>query len=174
MRTANDFMDMNGDVRQLRDMQRKWRKVNSDQVKLKGGAVGLPRGISSGMASDMLKFLVTSLFVGACAGLVGALCGVGGGIVMVPAFVLALGMTQKTAVATSLAVVVVSGLSGTINNTMKSDLIDWRLVAVTAVGAAVASWFGADLMRSLSNQQLTRVFGILLVVVGVRMLLMKA
>ena len=122
----------------------------------------------------MTKLLVTGLCVGLAACLVGALCGVGGGIIMVPAFVLLLGMGQKTAVATSLAVVVVSGLSGTINNAIKSDLIDWKVVAVTALGAAVASWFGADLMRSLSNQQLTRIFGILLVVVGVRMLIMKA
>ena len=121
----------------------------------------------------MTKFLITGLVVGAAAGLVGALCGVGGGIIMVPAFVFALGMTQKTAVATSLAVVVVSGLSGTMNNVIKSDLIDWRVVLVTVAGAAVASWFGADLMRSLSNAALQRGFAILLILVGVRMLLLK-
>ena len=121
----------------------------------------------------MIKLLVTGLGVGSVAGLVGSLCGVGGGIIMVPAFVLLLGMGQKTAVATSLAVVVVSGLSGTINNFSKSDLIDWRVVGVTALGAVVASWFGADLMRSLSNHQLTRIFGILLVLVGVKMLMIK-
>jgi len=120
-----------------------------------------------------LLVLVIGLCVGLAAGLVGALCGVGGGIIMVPAFVLILGMGQKTAVATSLAVVVVAALSGTINYALKSDLIDWRVVGVTALGAAVASWFGADLMKTLSNQQLTRIFGILLVVVGVRMLVMK-
>lgn len=125
------------------------------------------------LACGMTKLLVTGLLVGLAAGLVGALCGVGGGIIMVPAFVFALGMTQKTAVATSLAVVVVSGLSGTLNNVTKSDLIDWRVVLVTAVGAAVASWFGADLMRSLSNAMLQRIFALLLILVGVRMLLLK-
>ncbi|MGJ8697660.1 MAG: TSUP family transporter [Verrucomicrobiaceae bacterium] len=120
-----------------------------------------------------MKLLVTGLLIGVMAGLVGSLCGVGGGIIMVPAFVLILGMGQKAAVATSLAVVVVSGLSGTINNATKSDLIDWRLVAVTAVGAAVAAWYGADLMKSLSGPTLTRIFGVLLVLVGLRMLLLK-
>lgn len=105
--------------------------------------------------------------------MVGALCGVGGGIIMVPAFVFALDMGQKTAVATSLAVVVVAGLSGTINNIAHSDLIDWRVVGVTALGAAVASWFGADLMRSLSNAWLQKGFAILLIAVGVRMLLLR-
>lgn len=130
--------------------------------------------LRSWVVFGMTKLLITGLVVGLIAGLVGALCGVGGGIIMVPAFVFALGMAQKTAVATSLAVVVVSGLSGTLNNFTKSDLIDWRVVGVTAVGAAVASWYGADLMRSLSNAQLQKGFGVLLVVVGARMLLMKA
>ncbi|MDA7860155.1 sulfite exporter TauE/SafE family protein [Akkermansiaceae bacterium] len=121
----------------------------------------------------MVKLLITGLLVGIVAGLVGALCGVGGGIIMVPAFVMVLGMGQKTAVATSLAVVVVSGFSGTVNNAVNSDLIQWKVVAVAAVGAAVASWYGADLMRSLSNLQLQKGFAILLIVVGVRMLLMK-
>ncbi len=93
---------------------------------------------------------------------------------MVPAFVLALGMGQKHAVATSLAVVVVTALAGTANHVLrKSDLIDWRLVAFTAVGAAVAAWYGTELMRNMSNQQLTRIFGILLILVGARMLMLK-
>jgi hypothetical protein len=121
-----------------------------------------------------VKIVITGLVVGLAAGLVGALCGVGGGILMVPAFVLALGMGQKHAVATSLAVVVVTALAGTANHVLrKSDLIDWRLVACTAVGAAVAAWYGTELMRSMSNQQLTRIFGILLILVGARMLMLK-
>ena len=122
----------------------------------------------------MGKLLLTCLLVGVVAGLAGALCGVGGGIIMVPAFVLILGMTQKTAVATSLAVVVVSGLSATANNvTSKSNLIDWKIVGITALGAVVAAWYGSDLMRSLRNQQLTKIFGVLMIVVGARMLIMK-
>ena len=121
-----------------------------------------------------MKLLIIGLLVGAAAGLAGALCGVGGGIIMVPAFVLILGLGQKTAVATSLAVVVVSGLSGTMNHiTSKSGLIDWKIVGVTALGAALAAWFGTVLMKQLSGPQLTKIFGVLLVVVGVRMLLIK-
>ena len=122
-----------------------------------------------------MKIVISGLLVGVAAGLVGALCGVGGGILMVPAFVLALGMGQKHAVATSLAVVVVTALAGTANHVLrKSDLIDWRLVAFTAVGAAVAAWYGTELMRTMSNQQLTRIFGGLLILVGARMLMLKA
>jgi uncharacterized membrane protein YfcA len=122
-----------------------------------------------------MKILLLGIFIGALAGLVGALCGVGGGLVMVPAFVLILGMTQKSAVATSLAIIVVTAFCGTLNHvTSKSGLIDWKVVGVTAIGAALAAWFGSDLMKSMSSAQLTKIFGIILVVIGVRMLLMKA
>lgn len=122
-----------------------------------------------------MKMIPIALLIGVLAGLVGALCGVGGGILMVPAFALGLGMAQKEAVATSLAIVVITALAGTLNHAIKqTQLIDWKLVAFTAVGAGVAAWFGTDLMRNLSNQHLTRIFGILMVVVGVRMLLAKA
>lgn len=93
---------------------------------------------------------------------------------MVPVFTLLLGMEQKSAVASSLAVVVVTALMGTLNHVVKkSDLIDWRLVAFTAIGAAVAAWFGTDLMRSMSNQALTKSFGVILLVVGIRMIILK-
>lgn len=121
-----------------------------------------------------MKAILIGTAVGIVAGLAGALCGVGGGIIMVPAFALALKMDQKNAVATSLAVVVVTAVMGTLNHVVKkSDLIDWRLVAFVAVGAGTAAWFGTDLMRTLSSSTLTKIFGVLLVLVGVRMLLSK-
>lgn len=121
-----------------------------------------------------VKFVLTGIAVGLLAGLAGALCGVGGGIVMVPMFALVLGMAQKQAVATSLAVVVVTASAGTLNHVLKaSGLIDWRLMVCAAAGAGVAAWYGTDLMRTLSNPTLSRIFGVLLVLVGVRMLLAK-
>lgn len=115
-----------------------------------------------------------AILVGILAGLVGALCGVGGGIIMVPAFAGLLKMGQQNAVATSLAVVVVTATMGTMNHVLKkSGLIDWQLVAFVVVGAGAAAWFGTDLMKTLSNDTLTKVFGVLMVIVGLRMLLVK-
>ena len=111
------------------------------------------------------------ILIGILAGLIGALCGVGGGIVMVPAFVKVLGFEQKRAVATSLAVIIIITLSATINNQRAAgSLIDWKTVAIVGVGAALAAWFGSDLMRLMSNSTLTRLFGVVLVLIGVQML----
>lgn len=122
-----------------------------------------------------MKTLIIAAFTGVIAGLLGALCGVGGGIVMVPAFVTVLGFEQKKAVATSLAVIVIIAVVATLNTSLRKEpgLIDWRVVALAAVAAALAAWFGTDLMHKLSNQYLTRIFGVVLLVFGIKMLLSK-
>ena len=126
---------------------------------------------SGNVSSPLVKIILIAISIGLVAGLLGALCGVGGGIVMVPAFVAFLGISQKQAVATSLAVVVVTALSATANNARAGNLIDWKIVAVVGLASALTAWFGSDLMRSLSNQALTRTFGIVLVLFGARILI---
>lgn len=117
-----------------------------------------------------MKLVICALAVGVAAGLLGALCGVGGGIVMVPAFS-ALGMAHKNAIATSLAVIVITAVVATVNNSRITGLIDWRIVAITAVGAALASWWGTDLMHQLKSPTLTKIFGITLILFGLKMLI---
>ncbi len=117
-----------------------------------------------------MKLVIIAILTGLAAGLLGALCGVGGGIVMVPAFVGLLGLEHKQAVATSMAVIIVTAIAATLNNSRANNLIDWKVVAAVGLASAVAAWFGSDLMRSLGNQTLTRIFGVMLVVFGLRML----
>jgi uncharacterized membrane protein YfcA len=124
------------------------------------------------VSSPSVKLILITIAIGLVAGLLGALCGVGGGIVMVPAFVTFLGLAQKQAVATSLAVVIVTALAATANNARAGgELINWKIVAIVGLASALTAWFGSDLMRSLSNQTLTRTFGVVLVLFGARMLI---
>jgi uncharacterized membrane protein YfcA len=113
--------------------------------------------------------LLKCLGIGVIAGVIAALCGVGGGVVMVPAFVSLLALPQKTAVATSLAIIIPTALMATTQNA-KHGLVDWRVALITALSASLFAWFGADWMRAMSNMMLTRIFGLVLVVFGLRML----
>lgn len=117
-----------------------------------------------------MKAILILLGIGAAAGLLGALCGVGGGIIMVPAFTLGLQMEQKQAVATSMAAVVITALVATANNARTPGLIDWKMVALVAVTAAIASWFGSDWMKQLSSPLLTKIFAVFMILMGLRML----
>jgi hypothetical protein len=71
---------------------------------------------------------ITCLAIGIVSGVIAALCGVGGGVVMVPAFVFFLKLPQKTAVATSLAIIIPTALMATTQNA-RSGFVDWKVAA---------------------------------------------
>lgn len=117
-----------------------------------------------------MKIVIAGLLLGAVAGLIGALCGVGGGIFMVPMFVTLLGLTQKQAVATSLAVIIFTSIAATISNARSAQpLIQWPLFFAASAGGIVASWFMAERMKAMADDTLTRIFAIVLVSAGVWM-----
>jgi len=110
--------------------------------------------------------------VGALTGVLAALCGVGGGLIMVPAFVFLMAMDQKSAVATSLAVIIAVSLVATAKY-QAAALVKWQVVLPVMIGAVVTTWLAADWLKHLSNDLLTRVFAILMIVVGIRMLFVR-
>jgi hypothetical protein len=114
--------------------------------------------------------ILACLAIGIVSGAVAALCGVGGGVVMVPAFVFFLKLPHKTAVATSLAIIIPTALMATTQNA-KHGYVEWKVAAITAVSASIFAYFGAGWLKSMSNETLTRIFGTILVVFGARMLL---
>lgn len=120
---------------------------------------------------SMSQFLL-GVGVGALTGILAALCGVGGGLIMVPAFVFLFALDQKSAVATSLAVIIVVSFIATAKYSAAS-LVKWHIALPVVLGAAVTTWFATEWLKHLSSDMLTRIFAILMIVVGIRMLLVK-
>jgi uncharacterized protein len=120
-----------------------------------------------------MKLIFLPLGIGLFAGVMAGLCGVGGGIVMVPAFVYLLGMDQKAAIATSMAVIVPTSLMA-LGRFQQAGLIQWNIFWPTALGAIFAAYFATGWVRKLSNDELTRVFAVLMILVGISMLCKKA
>lgn len=115
-------------------------------------------------------------FYAALIGLVGGvssgLFGVGGGVVMVPAMVLLLGVPMHTAVGTSLLVIIPTALSGTYKHYLQQN-VQVGLALMLTPTAMLGGWLGARLAEELSAVQLKRAFGGFLVVVGLRLLIWK-
>ena len=116
-----------------------------------------------------MQFFITAFLIGISGGMLGALFGVGGGIIMVPALLKFTDLSMKEAVATSLTIIVITSLCATFSN-VSARIIDWRLVAAAGVGAALAAYFGAGLMRQMSNEMLTRMFAIFMLLMGTKLL----
>ncbi|MDZ7653315.1 MAG: sulfite exporter TauE/SafE family protein [Burkholderiaceae bacterium] len=111
--------------------------------------------------------LALGLPVGAAAGFVGGLLGVGGGNVIVPALV-ASGLEPKRAAATASFVVLFASLSGFIAHAKVADIGTTLLVstaAASAAGAALGAWLASEKLRA---EQLKRVIAFVLIAVAVK------
>ena len=115
-----------------------------------------------------MHLIILAIIIGAVAALLGSLLGVGGGIIMVPAFK-ALGLTMQQAIGTSLAVMVVTAAVSSVRYA-QSDSIHWGVAGAAALVAGVAAYYGTELNNALSAPQLKSAFGIFLIAAGVYML----
>ena len=117
-----------------------------------------------------MKLIILGILIGIAAGIIGALCGVGGGIFMVPMFVTFLGLTQKQAIATSLAVIILTSLAATLSNARSATpLIQWPLFWAASAGSVFVSYFMAEKMKLMADDTLTRIFAVVLVSAGLWM-----
>jgi uncharacterized membrane protein YfcA len=98
------------------------------------------------------------LAVGALAGFMG----VGGGILIVPACTLVLGMSQQAAQGTSLAVILVTAPAAAIEHSRHGN-VSLRLVPWLAVGAAVGAPLASWVAQGVPHALLSRGFAIFLV-----------
>ena len=104
--------------------------------------------------------------IGTAAGLLSGLLGVGGGIVMVPAFSEIVRVPLKPAIATSLACVGMFAIPGTITHGLLGD-IDWRFALWLAVGVVPGARLGARAAIRATDRRLRLAVATFLGVVAV-------
>lgn len=116
--------------------------------------------------------ILVLLTLGAIAGFVAGLLGVGGGIVLVPAFYYLAqsqgyegGQIMQICVATSLATILVTSVPSALTH-YKKGAVDLKILKRWApgivIGATIAVWLAAE----ISSRMLTGIFGVLGLVVG--------
>ncbi len=122
----------------------------------------------------MQSYLIAAV-VGLVGGITSGLFGVGGGVVMVPAMLfftaLALRDTQQ-AVGTSLVVIIPTAIMGVLKHHTLGN-VKWPVALILIPTAIAGSYLGASLTREISSDNLKRMFGGFLVLVGCRLLFWK-
>lgn len=102
---------------------------------------------------------------GVPAGMLSAMFGVGGGLVMVPFIVAILGESQHLAEGTSLLVIVPTAVMGVLAH-RRRGYVSFKHAAWLAVGGVAGGFLGARLALALSEDALQVAFGIFLAVMG--------
>ena len=123
----------------------------------------------------LLQMLALLLAIGALAGVLAGLLGVGGGIVLVPAFFYAfqaLGydgpQLMQVCLATSLATIIVTSLRSVASHN-KKGAVDWEILRGWAPGIVAGAVIGVLVASSLRSVTLQVVFGCLALVIGAYM-----
>jgi uncharacterized membrane protein YfcA len=112
--------------------------------------------------------LAPIIVVGVLAGFLAGLFGVGGGILIVPGLVLAVGMTQRLAHGTSLTAVVPISIASLVTYSTH-DNVDWPVSLWLAVGAVAGAVIGTRLLHVLPHRTLGICFVLVLIVSAARL-----
>lgn len=127
-------------------------------------------GVDTGEGVEQANVAMLAGFglLGLVTGVLSAVMGIGGGLILVPALVLLFGFTQHGAEATSLAVVVPTALVGAWRHT-RGGYTAWRTGLVLGLGGIVGGVAGALLALYLGGITLQRLFAAFLLIMALRL-----
>ena len=126
-----------------------------------------------------IAHIIALLATGTVAGFAGGLLGIGGAFIMTPVqyvIYLDMGLTAdmaiKLAFGTSLLVILPTAASGTWRHN-KREAVQWKAAFILGSCASIAAFGGATLATHLPETVLRIIFGIVSIVIGVRLLITK-
>ncbi len=112
---------------------------------------------------------IPPLLIGAFVGFLGAIMGVGGGFVMVPAMIYLLRVPTNVVVGTSLFQIVFVTAATTVMHAKQNHTVDIVLAMLLMIGGVIGAQFGAVAGEKLKGEQLRALLAALVLLVCLRM-----
>ena len=103
---------------------------------------------------------------GSAAGLLAGLFGVGGGVIMVPLQILLLGETIKTAIQTSLGVIVITAISATAGHAARGNVL-WVVGLILGTGGLLGAQISTRFLPRLPDRTISLAFRSLLAILSI-------
>lgn len=110
--------------------------------------------------------------IGLLAGFLSGILGIGGGIVMVP-LLLVIGFTQHQAQGISLAAMLPPVTLLAVLQYSKEGYVDWKIALVISATFIIGGLFGSKLAVVINEQLLKRIFGVLMLIIALKMIFSK-
>ncbi len=111
--------------------------------------------------------------IGLIAGALGGILGIGGGIIMIPALIYVLGMSQHQAVGISLAVMLPPIGLFAAYNFYKTGNINLKYALVIAAAFMIGSYFSSKMAVNLPTKTISKFFSVFLIIVAIKMFFTK-
>jgi uncharacterized protein len=117
--------------------------------------------------------LIMLVLIGLVAGILGGLLGLGGGIIIIPALVFIMGLSQHQSIGTSLAVMLPPIGIFAAYNYYKAGNVNLKYALIIAVAFMAGSWLSSKFAMSLSESVLRKIFSFLLLFMAFKMFFTK-
>lgn len=114
---------------------------------------------------------ISFVILGAAAGILSGLVGIGGGVIIVPALVLVFGLSQLKAQGTTTALMVPPIGILAAWTYYRQGYVDLKIAALVCAGFLLGGLLGAKIATGLSSVVLEKVFGTVLLIIAIKMLL---
>ena len=118
-----------------------------------------------------IQTILLLTLIGLAAGILSGMVGIGGGVVIVPALVFMLGLSQHQAQGTSLFVLSLPVLLLAVMNYWRSGNVNWRFGLVIASTFIVGAFLGSKLTLRLPEAWVKLIFGLLMAYVSIQLIL---
>ena len=109
--------------------------------------------------------------IGIIAGILSGFVGIGGGVIIVPALMYTLSMTQYEAQGTSLFILLLPVGILAVNNYWRAGNINWKFGLIVAITFVIGGYIGSKVALRISPAIVKLVFGALMAYVSFRMIL---
>jgi uncharacterized protein len=111
------------------------------------------------------------LLIGLAAGIFGGMVGLGGGVIMIPAMVYFLGISQIEAQGTSLAVMLPPVGLFAVMNYYKSGQLNFKYAILIAIAFTIGGYFGSKIALNLPVSTVKKIFGFALIIIALKMII---
>jgi uncharacterized membrane protein YfcA len=122
--------------------------------------------------SNMTTIIIL-LCIGLLAGILSGLVGIGGGIIIVPALVFFMSMTQQQAQGTSLAVLLLPVGILAVYNYYNAGSVDIRSTLIIASTFVLGGYIGSKIAISIDQNTLKKIFGIFMLLLSLKIIFGK-
>ena len=106
--------------------------------------------------------------IGFLIGFIGAIMGIGGGFLLVPALIYLIRVPTGVVIGTSMVLTLVTMAYATVIHAATNHLVDAVLALILMIGGVIGAQFGARTGQRFSGEQLRLLLGVLVLMVGLR------
>jgi uncharacterized protein len=117
--------------------------------------------------------LIILILIGLISGILSGVFGIGGAIIVIPALIFIMGLTQHQAQGTSLAFMIPPVGILAAWNYWKAGHVNWKFALILSLTFVVGAYLGSQFSLNIPDRTLRRLFGVLMIIMAIKLIFSK-